>query len=149
MSEKRNVSSARAKRRAGNRFRHKTRFEEPGLRDWSLGPDPAVREESRRSLCTFFEFWKFCGDKGCMRARACVGDFEGCFDRFWDFVPGDVKVQLRAGLEARAAGKSYAEMCRAIDHAAARWYDLCNRGLLKEPEIEPSTIMTDAKNFPD
>lgn len=149
MSENRNVPQARAKRRPANRYRNKGRLEEPRLRELRRGPDNALREEGRRSLCTFFGFWKFCGSKGCMRARACVGDFERCFGRFWDFVPEDVKAQLHAGLQARAAGKSYAEMCRAMDDVSAKWHDLCARGVLRDPAIEPSTIMTDRKNFPD
>lgn len=51
--------------------------------------------ERRRELCTFLTFWQFCADPRCKRARACAGDVERCFNRFWPHVPEDTKNVIR------------------------------------------------------
>jgi hypothetical protein len=62
-------------------------------------------EEARRGLCTGLTFWKVCRHKQCNRQRACAGDVDRCFNRFWPLVPEEVKVEIRAMITARAEHK--------------------------------------------
>jgi hypothetical protein len=91
-------------------------------------PDPdyfrAHLEEqvrARRAVCSLLFFWRACGHKRCLRARACARESNDCFRRFWPLVPEQLKISLRAGLEANAAGRSKPEIAAAIARAQARW----------------------------
>jgi hypothetical protein len=76
---------------------------------------------ARRALCSLFLFWRACGHKRCLRARACALESNDCFRRFWPLVPEQTKISLRAGVEASAAGRSKPEIAAAIARAQARW----------------------------
>ncbi len=57
-----------------------------------------------------------------MRARACALESNDCFRRFWPLVPQLLKISIRAGMEASAAGLSKPEIAAAIVRAQARWH---------------------------
>jgi hypothetical protein len=91
-------------------------------------PDPdyyrAHLEEqvrARRALCSLLLFWRSCGHKRCLRARACARETNDCFHRFMPLVPAQTRISLRAGMEASAAGLSKSEIAAAIARAVARW----------------------------
>jgi hypothetical protein len=79
--------------------------------------------QARRALCSLFLFWRACGHKRCLRARACARETNDCFGRFWPLVPEQTKISIRAGMEASAAGHSEPEIAAAIARAQARWRD--------------------------
>lgn len=84
----------------------------------------AHREEeaaARRSLCSFLSFWKVCGRKKCLRARACVVDGDDCFRRLWPLVPEELKISIRAAIKAGKARLSPAETKAEIERDLARW----------------------------
>ena len=66
-------------------------------------------------------FWKACGRKKCLRARACVVDSRACFDRLWPIVPEKMKVIIRSTVKAAEARLSPAETAAAIERELARW----------------------------
>lgn len=72
-------------------------------------------------VCEFFRFWSHCERKSCRRARACRGNADRCFDRFWPLVPGDMKVWFRDALRARQAGLSPRDACARADEAVAQY----------------------------
>ena len=83
----------------------------------------AAREEQtewRRGFCTHLMFWMDCGHKKCLRARACVGDGNACFNLFWPIVPENMKDGVRALIKARHAGLSQAETEAEIRRAIMR-----------------------------
>ena len=75
---------------------------------------------ARRKLCTALNFWRVCERKVCRRARGCAGDANACFVHFWPHVPEEVKIRIQAGIVARRAGGSEADMVRAGEEALAR-----------------------------
>jgi hypothetical protein len=96
------------------------------------GFTPAQREMHERALrrdraqmragCTAFRFWRRCRKAGCRRAHACTGgDPQECFDRHWASFPQRAKVWLRAGIKARAAGRSLQDATRDADAELLRY----------------------------
>jgi len=79
------------------------------------------RVRARRAVCSLLLFWRACGHKRCLRARACALESNECFRRFWPLVPEQTKISLRAGMEASAAGLSKPEIAAAIARAIERW----------------------------
>jgi hypothetical protein len=79
--------------------------------------------QARRAVCSLLLFWQACGHKRCLRARACALESNDCFRRFWPLVPEQLKISIRAGMEASAAGLSRLEIEAAIARAQARWRD--------------------------
>jgi hypothetical protein len=77
--------------------------------------------QARRKMCSWLLFWQACGHKRCLRARACALESNDCFRRFWPLVPEQLKISIRAGMEASAAGLSRPEIAAAIERAQARW----------------------------
>ena len=77
--------------------------------------------QARREVCSLLLFWQACGHKRCLRARACARESNDCFRRFWPLVPEQLKISIRAGMEASAAGLSKPEIAAAIARAQARW----------------------------
>jgi hypothetical protein len=82
----------------------------------------------RRGLCTFLRFWAFCATRGCKRARACVGDQDACFARFWPQVPEEAKIWLRTAITARAQGRTPEEASRIGDAQAAQFNEMRKGG---------------------
>ncbi len=82
------------------------------------------RFAARRKLCSFLEFWKFCGHKACLRTQGCTHSTAECFERFWPLVPDLFKYQFRAGIEALSAGLPANEIGAALDAARARWQEM-------------------------
>ncbi len=76
---------------------------------------------AHRRFCSGLMFWKACGRKKCLRARACVVDSRACFDRLWPIVPEKMKVIIRSIAKAAEARLSPAETAAAIDRDLARW----------------------------
>jgi len=72
-------------------------------------------------VCSLLLFWRACGHKRCLRARACALESNDCFRRLWPLVPEQLKISIRAGMEASAAGHSKPEIAAAIARAQARW----------------------------
>ncbi|HEX3708839.1 MAG TPA: hypothetical protein VHV56_03015 [Pseudolabrys sp.] len=70
----------------------------------------AARDAARRQLYTFLRFWKFCGNKQCLRARGCVGNVDGCFKKLWPLVPESTKFTIRSFIKASAPGLSKAQI---------------------------------------
>ncbi len=79
------------------------------------------RAVAHRHFCSGLMFWKACGRKKCLRARACVVDSRACFDRLWPIVPEKMKVGIRATVKAAEARLSRAETAAAIERDLARW----------------------------
>jgi len=66
-------------------------------------------------------FWKACGHKKCLRARACVVDGKDCFDRFWPLLPEEIKISIRIEIKAAKVRLSPAETMADIERELARW----------------------------
>jgi hypothetical protein len=79
------------------------------------------RVQARRALCSQLLFWRACGHKPCLRARACARASNDCFDSLWPLVPQEMKICIRASIEASVAGLSRPEIKAAIARALARW----------------------------
>lgn len=95
---------------------------------------------TRRHFCTRFQFWTACGDKSCLRAHACAGDATECFPRFWQIVPEDMKVGIRAAIEANRAGLSPAATEAHIERALARWDKMMSPQAADEPAPQAQPI---------
>ena len=67
-----------------------------------------------RQLCSHLLFWKACGHKKCLRARACVVDSRACFGRFWPLVPEELKISIRTTIKA-STGQTVAGRNRSRD----------------------------------
>jgi hypothetical protein len=76
---------------------------------------------AQRKLCSHLLFWKACGHKKCLRARACVVDGRECFDRFWPLVPEEIKISIRTEIKTAKARLSPAETKAVIEREIARW----------------------------
>lgn len=87
-------------------------------REWQAR-ETAERKQMRRWQCTLFLFWSVCTNKACRRARACAGEPEACFARWWPHVPQEVKVRYRAMV--KTSDRSPAEIGRAGAEAVARY----------------------------
>ena len=78
-----------------------------------------------RPLCTGLQFWTVC-EKACRRAKACAGDSQVCFERWWPIVPEGIRLRLRVfiktcgegGTRAAAWAKAQAEAERWAEHIA-------------------------------
>jgi hypothetical protein len=82
-------------------------------------------EESRRQLCTGLTFWRVCRHKQCNRQRACAGDADRCFTRFWPMVPEETKTYFRAYITASARDKlSHHEANRQARAEVARYLEM-------------------------
>jgi hypothetical protein len=76
---------------------------------------------ARRAVCSLLSFWRSCGHKCCLRARACARATNDCFARFWPLLPELTKISIHAGIAAKAAGLSPPAIEAAIARAQARW----------------------------
>ena len=76
---------------------------------------------AQRDLCSHLLFWKACGHKKCLRARACVVDAKDCFGRLWPLVPEELKISIRTTIKARQARLSKPETVAEIERELARW----------------------------
>jgi hypothetical protein len=95
------------------------------------------RVKGRRLVCSLLFFWRACGHKRCLRARACALESNECFGRFWPLVPEQTKITLRAGMEASAAGHSEPEIAAAIARAQARWRATQPPPVMENPAPQP------------
>ncbi len=77
--------------------------------------------DTKRVFCTALNFWTACERKGCRRARACAGDGEACFARFWPHVPEETKLRLRAGAAARGEGLPLSAVAERIEAEVERF----------------------------
>jgi hypothetical protein len=84
-------------------------------------PQQEARVRARRAVCSLLSFWQACGHKECRRARACERATNDCFALFWPLVPEQMKISIRAGMDAKAAGLPQPEVAAAIARAQARW----------------------------
>jgi hypothetical protein len=75
----------------------------------------------RRKVSSLLKFWKFCGHRVCLRARACARKTNDCYEPFWRIVPEELKITIRTGMQARAEGLSGPEIQAAIERARARY----------------------------
>lgn len=82
---------------------------------------------ARRRLNSRMMFWKACGHKTCLRARACVDDCNDCSRRLWPLVPEPMKIGIRALVKAREARLSDDETKAAIVRDVARWREMMAR----------------------
>ncbi len=78
-------------------------------------------DQAMRPLCSLLLFWKYCGNKKCVRARACAGDRKDCFNRLWPRVPEQVKIMVRTASKSAKARLSPAETKAEIKREMARW----------------------------
>jgi hypothetical protein len=101
-----------AKRKRAKRFRPDPDY---------FRPQREAQLRGRRALCSLLSFWRACGDKECLRARACARASNDCFAQLWPLVPEQLKVSIRAGIEAKTAGLPPPEIAAAIVRAQARW----------------------------
>jgi hypothetical protein len=83
--------------------------------------EAADQKPDRIPVNNALQFWSLCGQPACRRARACVGDAEACFKRFWPLVPEEFKVWFRAGIKARVDGHSPREAAAIGDTEVVRW----------------------------
>ena len=100
--------------------------------------------ESRRHLCSFFWFWKACGSKQCLRARACAGDADVCFSRFWPLVPQELKIGIHALIKATQARLSKSETKAAIVREITRW----RATMAPKPAPQAPPVVSTAPNPP-
>lgn len=107
----------------------------------------AALETGRRKICSALLFWKFCGGKECLRARACAGDVGDCFARLWPHVPEDLKFTVRSFIKASGSGRSQHEIEATMEHdrqrrretqAAARAAEAGAQAVPREPS--PATV---------
>jgi hypothetical protein len=96
------------------------------------------QEKARRGLCSLLFFWKACGRKQCLRARACVVDADDCFSRFWPLVPEELKISIRATVKARQARLSPDETAAEIKRARARWRETMAPRAVPQAAAEPA-----------
>lgn len=82
------------------------------------------QQQARRGMCSWLKFWKACGHKKCLRARACVADVDGCFHRLWPIVPEWLKMTIRVAAKAAAQHLSPPERAAAIKRDMARWHEM-------------------------
>jgi hypothetical protein len=109
----------------------------------------ARREEettAKRHVCSHLLFWKYCGRKQCLRARACVGDTDDCFLRLWPVVPEQVKIGIRAAAKARQARLSKPEIVAEIKRELARWRETMARQTA--PQATPRSMAEPAPQLP-
>jgi hypothetical protein len=92
----------------------------------------------RRGLCSSLLFWKACGRKKCLRARACVVDGNDCFRRFWPLVPEELKIAIRTTIKTRQAGLSRPETAAEIKRERARWRETMAPRAVPQAAAEPA-----------
>jgi hypothetical protein len=78
----------------------------------------ALRDAARRRLGTALLFWKVCGSRQCLRARACTGD---CFMRLWPHVPEELKFTIHSFIRAKVPGRSRQQIDAAMKLDHERW----------------------------
>jgi hypothetical protein len=79
------------------------------------------QREARRQICSVLRFAKYCGERRCRRARACAGDADACFLRFWPAVPEDIKNLIRQSAIFMQQGMPPREaVAAALDYVAQR-----------------------------
>ena len=88
---------------------------------------------AQRYLCSHLKFYIACGRKQCVREHACVGNAKECFERIWPIVPEDMKIGLRAGIEAKRAGLSQSAIVAEIEREMARWREMTAPRTASEP----------------
>ena len=118
-----------------------------------MRPDPNYFREhlenevrARRRLCSSLGFWRACGHKRCLRARACGLKSNECYRRLWPLVPEWLKISLRAGMKAQAAGLSKLEVAAAIARETARWDAMQEPPATVEHEPEPAASAPPAQD---
>ena len=79
--------------------------------------------ERHRFIADLFTFWLACPNDGCRRRRACAGDANTCFERYWWLVPEAHKISFNSFVRARVAGMSVQQASRAAGEAIARSAD--------------------------
>jgi hypothetical protein len=84
----------------------------------TLRANDALRDAARRRLGTALLFWKVCGDKQCLRARACTGD---CFMRLWPHVPEELKFTIHSFIRAKVPGRSRQQIEADMERDRERW----------------------------
>jgi hypothetical protein len=79
----------------------------------------AARDSASRKFIASYKCWKICGDRNCLRARACTGDAQACFLFFWKFLPEQDRTWLLTAIRSERGGMSREEAMRAADAAIA------------------------------
>jgi hypothetical protein len=79
--------------------------------------------ERHRFIADLFTFWWACPDDRCRRRRACAGDSNACFKRYWWLVPEAHKINFNTFVRARVDGMSVQQASRAAADAIARSAD--------------------------
>jgi hypothetical protein len=105
----------------------------PPKRDTTLTA-AAEREAVLRELASRLQFRMLCGNRACKRAASCAGDAERCFARHWRLVPEEVKVSLRAGINARVAGLPRGEIDAQVARELALWRETHTRAEAPAPQ---------------
>lgn len=82
----------------------------------------ARHSEARRKFCDCLQFFLFCPQKRCRRAKACQDEKYSCFDKFWPLVPEEDKDWIRFSITIKAAnpGMKAEEVARAVDAKLAQ-----------------------------
>ena len=84
----------------------------------TLRANNAARDSARRKMATALWFWKACGSRQCLRARACTGD---CFLRLWPRVPEDVRFTVLSFMKANDPGRSRHQIAADMESDWQRW----------------------------
>jgi hypothetical protein len=82
------------------------------------------RTEATRMMNGLLLFWRMCGNKQCLRQKACAGDADACASHHWRIMPEPEKTWIRTGLLARGRGLSAAEAAKAADAEVKRCEEL-------------------------
>ena len=85
------------------------------------------RETGKRMFHNMLGFWRVCGKPLCRRNRACTGDVDACFQRFWPLVPEETKEYVRGCIRAAQHTRDPQEIGRAGMAA----HDACLKRLAK------------------
>jgi hypothetical protein len=85
--------------------------------------DLSQEREQHRFVADLFTFWWACPDGRCRRRRACAGDSNACFKRYWWLVPEAHKISFNTFVRERVAGMSVQQASRAAAEEIARRAD--------------------------
>jgi hypothetical protein len=85
-------------------------------------------EQSIRGWADVLALWRFCRNKGCMRARACRGDAYRCFPAFVPLLPDSLQAWMEMIGDGQEDGLSYDEAIEQMigteaEEALERWYN--------------------------
>lgn len=87
----------------------------------TMRANDAAREFARRKLCSVLLFWKVCGDKQCLRAKACAGNADACFTQLWPQVPENLKFTIRSFIKASGPGRTRQQIEADMARDRQRW----------------------------